>query len=127
MHVKCGHGRKYEKVPGGLCHSYNGEDGGRCRVMQVVHENHIVAPSLCVACFRQVENDICEQWNPNIRGINRQLLQLKKDYKEGQSPLTGEEFLDLCKEYEGEVVDLKIGRKVAIASFRSQQGVWADG
>lgn len=133
-HSECGHEKKFEVSPNGHCNIYRMQSDqdhhidGHCNRNLVAHHiNTIVAPSLCVTCFRQVEEDISTVFDDQVNALEQDHASLFADLLVETHPRERrlmEKQLDIIRERMG---DIKLGRKVAIANFRSGQGVWPDG
>ena len=98
-------------------------------MVEVVHTNWIIAPTLCVDCFRRTETAISERVDARIRECQDKLSNFKLAWEEGRVPMSlrREQFLDICEKLEDRIMDLKIQCKAEIAAFRGNQGVFADG
>lgn len=132
IHNDCGHEKKFEVIPGMHCEVYMEiaiEDRHTlgCGNLIVIHSNTIVAPALCVSCFRRVEDGVWDQ-------CDREIVLFQDDLDTVNAALVGEPHPSARKDLEAQrqefmdvIKDLQIERKMAIADFRSRQGVWADG
>jgi len=126
LHCQCKHAKKFEPLD--HCHLYRGQQEGHCHdELRAVHTNWITAPTLCVPCFRKSEDKISAHWADAVASrvesleVIANILRLEDDQRRR------ERYLRRRENVEGELVDLKLERKLAIANFRSLQGVWGDG
>ena len=128
VHAKCDHPKKFEAIPGGRCSHYEGQEGGLCSDETVaVHTNKIIAPSLCVTCFRKVEDEIEAEADQKAIPIVRELGRLELSLERLSDAQTRKSIIQDREELLDELRDYKLECKFAIANFRSIQGVWADG
>lgn len=134
IHADCRHKKKFETMPNGNCNLYRTQDSkynhpdGHCnRNLRVAHVNVIMAPMLCLQCFREAEEQISsifdEQINIHEQDMANVILELM-EVADSRRQESGERLVEHFLE---QMESIKEGRKSAIEGFRAKQGVWADG
>lgn len=134
IHLACGHEKKFEVSPEGHCDVYERQPDqdhhvhGHCGFHVVAqHTNTITAPSLCVECFRQVQEDIASSYDNNINELELDYASLFAHLLLETHPRDRK-----CTERQLEILqekkdDLKRTRNASVARLWAEQGVWADG
>ena len=126
-HAQCAHTRKVEIMPAGHCDQYDPQQGKCNAEIKIVHINKIGAPSLCVECFRKVEDEIHAECDLDKQQLAEAIERQATMMNEETDPGMREYMVQLQENMSEALLDHDIERKMRIAHFRSSQGVWADG
>lgn len=122
VHAECGHEKKTQIVE--FCENFENET---C-VLDPLLFKQITAPSLCVDCFREVEANIDTIYHTKIELIRRSIAEHEAAQADRQIRGRAQDTVDsYIAMLERELVCEKECRDRTIRTFRSQQGVWADG
>jgi len=134
IHPDCRHGKKFEVSPNGHCATYrtmhdkDHHPDGHCNLNLVVHHvNTVAAPLLYIECFRQVEEGISVVYDDDIHAFEQDQANVFAESLR-QTDSRNRRFRERqLEELQEGIDDIKLRRKMAIADFRSRQGVWVDG
>lgn len=122
IHDDCQHERKTDIIE--RCEE---SESSTCS-QSPIHLVEITAPSLCVACFREVEARIDADYEINAEALRRKIIEYELAQEErqirGRAQGASNEYISELEQ------KLMVGKRVRdrqIKEFRERQRVWADG
>ncbi|CAF9924333.1 hypothetical protein IMSHALPRED_006154 [Imshaugia aleurites] len=123
-HAACGHLKKSEIVEACQPAEIFEEDCTLIHLFSV----RLMAPSLCVACFRDKEASIDDEYDSEVHTIRQEIAEYEAAQPDTQIRGRAEGSNDpYIAQLEQWIVDAKETRDRQIVWFRDMQGVWGDG
>ncbi|CAD6588804.1 MAG: hypothetical protein ASARMPREDX12_003497 [Alectoria sarmentosa] len=123
VHAECGHDKKADVVE-----SCEDSEGGMC-ILIPIHFKQVTAPSLCLACFREEETRIDDEYHIRVKWIRSKMAEHEAAQPDRQIRGRAQGLADdgYVAMLERELVGVKESRDRMIRAFRCEQDVWADG
>lgn len=121
-HAECGHNKKVE-----IFERCEYSEGGTCVSIPLGVKN-VTTPSLCISCFREEEARIDNMYHARVEFIYRKMAEYEATQADRQIKGRAQRTVDgYIAQLERDLKDAKKERVSGIRTFRTQQGVWADG